>query len=163
MRVRALLAAAVLLATPTAHADDVTPDEVAGFNNGLAGVVIYDGTSGHNENSYRVTAACAFAGVLTPNNTLIVKFGGAVASSTNDDFKVPQLTRIRCVIRSGALEAEAAIQLGSAVAGSTLLDESGPKEWPTNPITVCVEAVAVFGNIDPVIVRIPLICKTPTS
>jgi len=174
MRVRKLMLAAVSLAAAAtmapAHAEDVNPDEVAGVNTGLAGFVTYDGQLSHNDNSYRVSTNCTFAGALTPNNTLVVEFGGAAVISTNDETKIPQLTRIRCVIRGkdssgNAVEAESAIQLNgnaSVVASSTALDESGPKEWGAAPITVCSEGVGVFGNINPVIVRIPLTCKTPT-
>ncbi len=168
MGVRKLMLAVVgvaTVATMSSAAADYTQTEVAGFNNGLTGAIAVDGTLTAAPMFYKVVPECTFAGVLTPNNTLIVEFAGTATASTNDVVRVPQITYIKCKIKSGTLETTAdGLVNGShaGTAGSTALDPSGPKEWPVSPVTVCASGAAIFGNINPVVVFVSETCKTPT-
>ncbi len=174
MRIRDLAVAAVALAT-LATGSPASAEQVqvlAGYNNGLAGTIAAEataeegaeGTDAPGGGKYHVIADCTFAGVLTPNNSLIVEFWGTANSSADDVTRVPQITFINCEITNGIDTTSTDILLNgntSATAGSTLLSVDGAKEWAVLPITVCTSAYALFGNIDPKLVRLRRTCKTP--
>ncbi len=170
MRTRVILLLALAVAiggTPPAQAGG--DKQVLGMNMGWAGFVISRrppllASSADRVGTYNLGVGCGFGGVLTPNNTIIVEFGGEADSASLDATRPPQLTYIKCKIKNSFGHETTADLLtngaASVTAGSTLLDTSGPKEWPVADVTVCASGAAIFGNADPIFVTSPETCQT---
>ncbi len=156
------------VAVPAAHAGlDCTASATARleYNDGIRGSVTVEGDCSSGPNRYAVDASCTFAGVLTPNNTLIVEYGGTATLRSNDLLRLPQITHIRCRIKNSTEDSDFDVLANgpaSAAAGSTLLDDDGAKEWAVEDVTVCVSGLGLWGNFDPVQVDLIEHCTTPT-
>ncbi len=169
MRVRKLVATVGALVAVAATQPASAEDTTLGANTGLAGFVAasIDQQVAGSAVPYRVSGECKFAGALTPANTLIVGYGGATVASGPIGKVTPLLTTVRCEINnaSGNVQARDIALNGSAaaIADSTLLATSGPKEWPVEDITVCVSGFGIWGPTPVYIVELPRTCQTPNG
>lgn len=173
MRIRRLVAAlacgALAMSTAPANADDLTVGVHVTISGTVAGMNIEEEEqigATIQAPAYKIVGSCTFGGVLTPNNTLIVEFGGAVVATGPTSVTVPLLTAVDCEInnfnqghnnmhhRDFSLNGPA-----SAIADSTLT--SGTPEWPVAPITICVSGFAIFGPTPVRILELTKRCETP--
>jgi hypothetical protein len=104
---------------------------------------------------YAMTVRCEFAAALSPNNRLLVVFGGQAEASGPQGA---QLTYLRCAVHN---EDEQSDSCEFANGGPlTQCFKAVPSNWRVSPIRICVEGFAVYGPTPVTIVTVPLVCSS---